>query len=140
MQAVAPLVDTLEDSLNLVGVYEIMPNTDLMVLGGSLICRDRSPIQELCANVLFLFGGFNSEQLNRSVLPDIAANTPAGASVGQVAHFGQEVNSGKFRLPNKIAHHLVADEKFNHLDLIYAWGAKEVLYDLVMNLMSEYQV
>jgi lysosomal acid lipase/cholesteryl ester hydrolase len=66
--------------------------------GGYYICRDESLFQELCANVLFLIGGFNSEQLNRTILPAILQNTPAGSSVQQLTHYGHGVNSGKFRM------------------------------------------
>lgn len=188
LHALAPLVSTIESATQLLGVHEFMPNSDLLEAGGYYVCRDESPIQELCANVVFLIGGYNSEQLNRSILPDIMANTPAGASVSQIVHYGQGINSGLFRqfdyglggnlmkygrltppeyplelitcpialhyshndwlsspvdvellarrLPSLIGKYLVLDPKFNHMDFVYAWGAKAVLYDTVMELMS----
>lgn len=97
VRALSPFVDQVEWIMNMLGVYEFMPSHDMMEKGGYLLCRDESPFQEVCANVLFLIGGFNSAQLNRTVIPDILANTPAGAAVGQLVHYGQGVNSGKFR-------------------------------------------
>lgn len=97
VRALSPFVDQVEWIMNMLGVYEFMPSTDMMEKGGYFMCRDQSPFQEVCANVLFLIGGFNSAQLNRTVLPDILANSPAGAAVGQLVHYGQGVNSGKFR-------------------------------------------
>uniref|UniRef100_A0A182MVJ6 Lipase n=1 Tax=Anopheles culicifacies TaxID=139723 RepID=A0A182MVJ6_9DIPT len=69
----------------------------MMTLGGQMLCRDEALFQEVCANVLFLIGGFNSPQLNRTMLPAILANTPAGASVNQLVHYAQGYNSGRFR-------------------------------------------
>lgn len=78
LRAMAPFLDSIESVMNLFGVYEFLPSNDMMVKGGKLVCKDESPIQEICANVLFLICGFNSQQLNRTLLPEIVANTPAG--------------------------------------------------------------
>lgn len=64
---------------------------------GLVLCRDGSIFQELCINFLFFNGGFNRFQLNATILPVLFGQTPAGASVKQVVHFGQEIASGKFR-------------------------------------------
>jgi len=98
LQIIAPFVDSIETIIKMLGVYEFMPSNDMMVDGGKLVCQDESPFQEVCANVLFLIGGFNSAQLNRSIIPAILQDTPAGASVDQLVHYGQGVNSGKFRM------------------------------------------
>lgn len=78
LRAVAPWVDSVETVMKMLGVYEFLPSNDMMIEGGKLICKDESPIQELCVNVLFLLCGYNSEQFNRTLLPEIIANTPAG--------------------------------------------------------------
>ncbi|GAB0091160.1 hypothetical protein DMENIID0001_059700 [Sergentomyia squamirostris] len=97
IKAFAPLVDTLDLVTSLLGVDEFMPSNNMMQMGGYIACRDTSPIQEVCANALFLIAGFDSEQLNRTMLPAILANTPAGASTKQLVHYGQLYNSGHFR-------------------------------------------
>lgn len=97
IRVLAPFVNTIEWVVGMMGINEFLPSSDLMTQGGGLLCRDTSSIQELCANVLFLIGGFNSEQLNRSTIPAILENTPAGASVGQLVHYAQGVNSARFR-------------------------------------------
>lgn len=78
LRAMAPFVDSIETILKMLGEYEFMPSNQMMIDGGKLICKDSSPIQELCANVLFLMSGYNSPQLNRTILPAILENTPAG--------------------------------------------------------------
>lgn len=82
----------------MLGIHEFFPSNKMMKKGGYVLCRDESIFQEVCVNVLFLACGYNSEQLNRTMLPAILQHTPAGASVNQLVHYGQEVNSGKFRM------------------------------------------
>jgi lysosomal acid lipase/cholesteryl ester hydrolase len=74
----APFVDSIETVMKMLGAYEFMPSNQMMIDGGKLICKDSSPLQELCANVLFLMSGYNSQQLNRTIIPAILENTPAG--------------------------------------------------------------
>lgn len=71
-------VDTIETVMKMLGVHEFLPSDEMMIDGGKLVCMDESPFQEVCANALFLIGGFNSEQLNRSIIPAILEDTPAG--------------------------------------------------------------
>lgn len=79
------------------GDMEFLPNSRAMEILGYSACRDSSPLQDLCANFLFLITGFDHDNFNYTALPDIAATTPAGASVNQITHYLQEHNSGYFR-------------------------------------------
>uniref|UniRef100_A0A182U574 Lipase n=1 Tax=Anopheles melas TaxID=34690 RepID=A0A182U574_9DIPT len=97
VRAFAPFVDQIDWLMRMLGVNEFLPSSDMMTLGGQMLCQDEARFQEVCANVLFLIGGFNSPQLNRTMLPTILANTPAGASVNQLVHYAQGYNSGRFR-------------------------------------------
>ncbi|XP_059172791.1 gastric triacylglycerol lipase-like isoform X2 [Physella acuta] len=51
----------------------------------------------LCENVLFLFGGFDFQSLNKSRIPVYVAHTPAGTSVRDILHWGQAINSRNFQ-------------------------------------------
>lgn len=82
----------------MLGNHEFFPNDQMMEEGGAKECRDESPFQEMCANSLFLVGGYNSAQLNYTHLPIINMYTPAGASRHQIVHFAQGVNHGQFRM------------------------------------------
>lgn len=46
------------------GIYEFLPNNELMTMLGQAACRDKAWFQFMCSNVLFLIGGFNSAQMN----------------------------------------------------------------------------
>ena len=69
----------------------------MMELLGATACKETSLISEVCTNSLFLIGGFHEENVNKTLLPDIMATTPAGCSVNQILHYLQEYNSGYYR-------------------------------------------
>jgi len=52
-------------------MHEFAPSTEFMEFIGYTYCSDNSPIQALCSNVLFLAMGYNSDQLNTTILPVI---------------------------------------------------------------------
>ncbi|KAK7863075.1 hypothetical protein R5R35_010999 [Gryllus longicercus] len=87
----------LEFLLNIMGVNEFLPNNELMTLGGKLLCQDKALTQFMCENVLFLIAGYDSEELNSTMLPVILGHTPAGASTNELLHYAQEIVSFKFR-------------------------------------------
>lgn len=90
-------------------------------MGGKAACKDQAITQKMCENILILIAGYSSNELNavilakifstkqsmetnlfdivlsQTMLPIILAHTPAGASAGQLAHYGQEAESGHFR-------------------------------------------
>lgn len=49
---------------SVLGVYELLPNNEIMALLGQAVCKDEAWFQAVCSNVIFLIAGFNSEQLN----------------------------------------------------------------------------
>ncbi|XP_066999665.2 lipase 3 [Anabrus simplex] len=80
--------------LKLLGIKEFLPNNELMDLAGKVLCKDGAIFQKVCSDVLFLIAGYDSKELNETMLPSIIAHTPAGASVKQLLHYAQEINSG----------------------------------------------
>ncbi|KAL5276637.1 LIPA.2 family protein [Megaselia abdita] len=83
--------------VSIIGSMEFLPNNKLMELLGSAICKETATISAVCTNTLFLIGGFNEDNVNKTLLPEILATTPAGCSVNQILHYLQEYNSGFFR-------------------------------------------
>lgn len=96
IRTLAPLNNLAEVALNLLGSGELMATGDLISLAGENTCKLHSMTGMMCSNLLFLMVGFNSDQFNVSLLPEITKRTPAGASVKQILHFIQEVRSNKF--------------------------------------------
>ncbi|XP_062545372.1 lipase 3-like [Armigeres subalbatus] len=190
IRAIVPVSNQLEWTLRMLGVNEFMPSNKMLDSGGQKACKDTSMFQEICANVLFLIGGYNSPQLNRTMLPLIMQHIPAGAAVKQLIHYGQGINSGRFQqydrgtlgnvanygsttppdyplrnitapvflhygdndwlaaVPDvRLLHRQlgntsrllrIPDKLWNHLDFIYAVGAKSLLYNRVIDLMEQY--
>ncbi|XP_046626354.1 lipase 3-like isoform X1 [Neodiprion virginianus] len=82
---------------NLFGQYEFLPSHDLISTASSTFCEADALTQYMCSNSIYFLMGFNKAQTNTSMLPIIVKHMPAGASTRQVIHYGQEINSGKFR-------------------------------------------
>lgn len=81
----------------LIGINEFLPSNDFMAMVGDVLCADDDPTQILCSNVLFVICGFSPSEMNATILPALMGHTPAGASVNQLMHYAQEINSGTFR-------------------------------------------
>ncbi|KAJ6640032.1 Lipase 3 [Pseudolycoriella hygida] len=97
VRAAALFQNSIDFGASLLGIYEFLPNSDTMTRLGQAACRDEAFFQSMCSSVLFLIGGFNSAQLNGTMLPVILGHTPAGASTDQLVHYAQGIRSGNFR-------------------------------------------
>lgn len=76
---------------------EFSLNAKFMGLLGYLMCKGETINHLVCGRAIFLIGGWNSPYLNRTMIPDILATSPAGASTNQLFHYLQEYKSGDFR-------------------------------------------
>ncbi|KAJ3630135.1 hypothetical protein MTP99_011345 [Tenebrio molitor] len=81
----------------LIGINEFLPNNEFMAMVGDVLCADDDITQFLCTNALFAICGFSPNEMNATILPVLTGHTPAGASVNQLMHYAQEINSGTFR-------------------------------------------
>ncbi|XP_061724986.1 lipase 3-like [Cydia pomonella] len=97
LHVIAPFSNFIAKFLAMIGKAEFMPNKLLLKWAGAALCRDGAIFQELCSNIYFLIGGWNSVELNRTIIPVILGHFPAGASVYQIAHYGQVMASKEFR-------------------------------------------
>lgn len=82
---------------SILGIHEFLPSNEVLTIGGQQACNDEAITQSMCSNVLFLIAGFNSEQLNETMLPVMLGHSPAGAATMQLVHYGQLVRSARFR-------------------------------------------
>lgn len=96
IQAIAPVSNTMSRLNQLVGSGEFNPTGDFLSHAGQFMCRNQVMAKEVCSNAFFLLTGFDTDQLNATVVSEIMRRYPAGSSVRQIAHYGQAVNSGKF--------------------------------------------
>lgn len=96
MQSVSRVSGVIDRVSRLIGNGEFMPSGDLMNQAGQMMCREKVVAKAVCSNVLFLLAGFDSEEMNVELLPEILKRYPAGSSIRQFLHYTQELNSGKF--------------------------------------------
>ncbi|XP_061387765.1 lipase 3 [Musca vetustissima] len=89
-------LDFLTAATRMLRITEFMPNTKFLVEQTQVVCHDNAMTQDVCSNILFLVAGYNSEQLNKTMLPVMLSHTPSGASIKQLEHFGQLMKSGHF--------------------------------------------
>lgn len=97
LKLIAKGVDEVEFIANVLGMYEFMPSSAFVSAITSRACADGSMLQSVCTNLLFVITGYDSDELDTEMLPEIMQNVPAGASTKQMIHFGQLINSDKFR-------------------------------------------
>ncbi|XP_073959258.1 lipase 3-like [Choristoneura fumiferana] len=80
------------------GVGELPPFPRWFKKAGEMTCRDDAiVVKEVCYNIVFLFGGWNPDQSNKTMIPVQLGHVPAGASFRQFTHFAQNMRSKKFR-------------------------------------------
>lgn len=83
--------------IKLIDNNEFLPNTAMVDYLGDLICGSVTG-NPLCANLFFLIGGPNTDQLNATRLPVYTAHNPAGTSTQNMIHFAQGVRDNTFRM------------------------------------------
>lgn len=84
-------------SLQWQGTYYFDPTNEMDQAAAYNDCRDGAPYQEMCTITTFLIAGFNSQEMNRTMLPVIKGHSPAGASTMNMIHYAQIVRSMTFR-------------------------------------------
>ncbi|XP_063913713.1 lipase 1-like isoform X2 [Zophobas morio] len=87
----------LQGLLNFFNYQEVFGRGDLFTTYAQLICHDENSILiNLCINHMFSVFGYNYNELNKSMVPLTIANTPSGASLKQMIHAFQLMESGDF--------------------------------------------
>uniref|UniRef100_A0A1B0CJ10 Putative triglyceride lipase-cholesterol esterase n=1 Tax=Lutzomyia longipalpis TaxID=7200 RepID=A0A1B0CJ10_LUTLO len=94
LKALAPFANQFKSIFNLLGQYEFLRNRKFMEQREELY--DKSQIETLWHNVLFKIIEKCCEQNDPVLLAKIIENTPAGASINQLVHYAQIINTGKF--------------------------------------------
>ena len=63
---------------------------------GPIVCGPKVVRRDICENLIFLATGFDEAQFNDTRVSAYLAHMPSGTSVKNIAHWGQEVISGRF--------------------------------------------
>lgn len=75
---------------------EFLPSPHFLKTLASRFCSNRH-FQAVCANLIFLFGGFDTKNLNETRIGVYLHFTPSTTSAWDIAHWAQLVNTKSFR-------------------------------------------
>ncbi|XP_014270326.1 lipase 3 [Halyomorpha halys] len=92
------LYGPLAHALMKMGFNDFVPQNELITKLNRNLCQLHSSFGAICSNVLFLIAGYDSEQLNQTLLPVIFGHLPAGTSTASLVHYGQSMQTGDFRM------------------------------------------
>ncbi|EDW37268.1 GL25626 [Drosophila persimilis] len=81
----------------ILGSMELLPITSMQKLMCEHVCSEGSMFKFLCSGLLDFIGGWGTRHLNQTLLTDVCATHPAGASTSQIIHYLQLYASGDFR-------------------------------------------
>ncbi|KAF2887861.1 hypothetical protein ILUMI_18312, partial [Ignelater luminosus] len=77
--------------------YELLGYNSNAAKLGEILCQDGAITQGLCVTLYYLASGYSPSQINKTRLPVIATNSPAGSSIRQGQHFAQLITTDKFQ-------------------------------------------
>lgn len=92
----APIYPYAHIATKLLGIHEIRDDHILVTISKA-VCDFPALADVVCSNAMFEVMGYDFQQMNVTNLPVLLSHEPAGASIKQFVHYGQEVESGKFR-------------------------------------------
>ncbi|XP_033335083.2 lipase 3 [Megalopta genalis] len=81
----------------LLGETEFLPQDHVVKYLSKTLCDLFRWEEKICANLMFIFTGFDETEFSYPLLPLILSHTPAGTSTKTMVHFAQEIQSGYFR-------------------------------------------
>ncbi|XP_066257714.1 lipase 3-like [Euwallacea similis] len=100
LKFLAPTYRYLQSLAESFEIYELVPKRllshEAIRAIISSLCDSKSATRIICMNVFVAMSGFSEEQLDPNTIPLIIQTGPAGASLYQVLHYAQLVNTGKF--------------------------------------------
>ncbi|GAB0094869.1 hypothetical protein DMENIID0001_101950 [Sergentomyia squamirostris] len=96
IRLLAKLVNLLTSLWKLFGFDQKIAGDCFFTRMTQMICQANDINQRLCADILCSLGGCSADQKIDSAIPLILKLDPSPASVYQIFHYAQEINSGRF--------------------------------------------
>ncbi|CAH1402310.1 unnamed protein product [Nezara viridula] len=94
VRALTYLVTELEIIAKVLHLHEFLADHWYIHMLERIVCRGHTFTEKICDNVLFIIAGYDSQQLNITLVPIILDYTPAGTSIKQLEHFAQIARRG----------------------------------------------
>lgn len=76
------------------GPREMFPANDELTRISNYLCSDENAVRGVCVKIYLAAFGFDPWNVNRTLIPDIMNNIPAGVSSRQLIHYSQAIRSG----------------------------------------------
>lgn len=96
LKVVVEYLGMISTIVGLFGWGEFKPTPALVLEIAKHVCPE-SQSNNLCVNILFQLTGADPDQVDPRMIPILMGHIPAGSSTKQIFHFGQEVQSTRFR-------------------------------------------
>ncbi|XP_017775706.1 PREDICTED: lipase 3-like, partial [Nicrophorus vespilloides] len=90
-------IQTAEWLMKRFNIYELFRYSEFYRFLALDACKDGNETEDTCKNLLSGGTGKDVEQINGTIIPVIASNSPSGASTKQFLHFLQGIKSGEFK-------------------------------------------
>ncbi|XP_044735390.1 lipase 3-like isoform X2 [Chrysoperla carnea] len=90
-------INKIKITLKLMGIHEILPMSPWIFNTSNKFCNDDAITQDICMELIFMFGGPSHDQFNKTLINVITTHIPAGASARQIYHLMQTYDTGLFR-------------------------------------------
>ncbi|XP_023235799.1 uncharacterized protein LOC111635160 [Centruroides sculpturatus] len=97
IRLLAPFTSEAQFLFSVLGHKEFLPNDFITELFAQTACNV-DVVRSICSNIYFLISGYDFSQLNESRLDVYFSHFPAGTSTKNIIHYGQLINSEKFRM------------------------------------------
>ncbi|XP_017486992.1 PREDICTED: lipase 3-like [Rhagoletis zephyria] len=97
MRFTSPILGKPSPISKAVSDHDFLGYNEFTSLFDAAACRNEFLDETLCANLLFLYTGFDPVNTDYSLIPEIVKTHPTGGSTNQVLHYMQEYVSGHFR-------------------------------------------
>ncbi|XP_054257102.1 lipase 1-like [Macrosteles quadrilineatus] len=78
------------------GIHQVWPKMPWLSTVEANLCRDGSPLQSVCVEIVFSITGWDYKQFNKSMLPTMIEHL-SSTNPRTLAHYAQNVDSGRFQ-------------------------------------------
>jgi len=85
-----------EKIVKTIGIKNFAPTSWVIKAVARILCHGPSAL--VCGSIMFLITGFDTANLEFQRMPIYISHTPAGTSVKDILHFGQDTNQDKFQM------------------------------------------
>ncbi|XP_055678049.1 lipase 3-like [Lutzomyia longipalpis] len=96
IRILARFVNVLTLTWDVFQLEQVVAGDNLFNKIAKVLCQANDFSLEICSNIMCFLGGCNVDRISEPIIPLVLKLSPAPASVYQIFHFAQEMNSKRF--------------------------------------------